>query len=154
MTPTDRFGDAIATLRATARGPADFESRVVAAIGRAARRRRQWRHGAMVAVVAWVAVVLGGRWRRGPAPVEFVVELPAATAVSLVGDFNDWDETRTPLARQSGTGRWSARVELPRGLYRYGYLVDGVRWSADPTSSPSADDDFGEPISVRFVEGR
>lgn len=154
MTPSDRLSDAIAKLRKPFAGPADFESRVVVAIGQAARRRRQWRFGAVAALVACVGAMLGGRWRGGPAPVEFVVELPAARAVSLVGDFNNWDETRTPLARQTGTGLWSTRVVLPRGLYRYGYLVDGVRWSADPTSSPSADDDFGEPISVRLVEGR
>lgn len=83
--------------------------------------------------------------------VQFVVTVPSALSVSLVGDFNDWDPGSTQL--QSGAGGvWSVTVPLRPGRYQYAFVVDGTRWVADPAAPPAVSaDDFGSPNSVVTV---
>jgi 1,4-alpha-glucan branching enzyme len=69
--------------------------------------------------------------------------------VALVGDFNDWDATATPL--RSASGAWSVAVRLVPGRHSYAFVLDGVRWIADPLAPPAPDDDFGSPGSVVTV---
>jgi len=72
----------------------------------------------------------------------FVLEAPAASAVSLVGDFNNWNETATPMTRGSD-GTWVATVHLPTGLHRYEFVVNGSKWMPDPAALRAPDDGFG-----------
>ncbi len=88
--------------------------------------------------------------RHGATLVQFVLVAPDARRVALVGDFNDWDPAATPL-RASAGGAWSAALQLPPGRHRYAFVVDGVRWLADPAAPPAPDDDFGSPGSVVTV---
>ena len=58
-------------------------------------------------------------YRSSPMPdhVRVVFELPSsvwADHVFLVGDFNDWNETATPL-RQERNGSWWVSLDLPVG---------------------------------------
>ncbi|MGH7554793.1 MAG: isoamylase early set domain-containing protein [Longimicrobiales bacterium] len=64
--------------------------------------------------------------------VQFELVDSAARSVSLVGDFNDWDASATPL-RMAATGDvWSVTVALEPGRYAYSFVVDGARWVSDP----------------------
>ena len=117
--------------------------------------------GAFGLAAAFVVAVVGV-WRIRAAPdtvapalrgFQFVLVEPHAANVSLVGDFNDWDATRTPMHRTPGDGLWSAVVPLEPGRYRYAFLIDGRLWVADPTAPTTRDDDFGAPSSVLTVEG-
>jgi 1,4-alpha-glucan branching enzyme len=84
----------------------------------------------------------------------FVVVAPRAATVSLVGDFNDWDAARTPMQRtRKNESVWTAVIPLTPGRYRYGFLVDGVAWLADPAAPAARDDEFGTPSSVVTVGG-
>lgn len=83
----------------------------------------------------------------------FMIVAPNAKQVSLVGDFNDWDQASTPLLKVAANGVWTAEVKLPPGRYAYAFLVDGQRWIADPTAPPAVGDDFGRPSSVVTVRG-
>ena len=118
-----------------------------------------------LSMAAGLAAAIVGLWRMSatpsPAPAEsgprrfqFVLVEPGAANVSLVGDFNDWDATRTPMRRTSGDGLWTAIVALEPGRYRYAYLIDGRRWLADPTAPAVGDDDYGTPGSVLTVGRR
>ncbi len=52
--------------------------------------------------------------KKQQARIRFV--LPAeieAEAASVVGDFNDWDASATPMKRKKD-GRWAASVSLPQ----------------------------------------
>jgi len=117
--------------------------------------------GALGLAAAFVVAVVGvWRVRAAPDAVEpalrgfqFVLVEPHAANVSLVGDFNDWDATRTPMHRTPGDGLWSAVVPLEPGRYRYAFLIDGRLWVADPTAPTTRDDDFGAPSSVLTVGG-
>ncbi len=81
--------------------------------------------------------------------VKFVFVAPNAGKVSLVGDFNDWDETRSPMVRAEKDGRWSVTMPLSVGRHVYAYIVDGT-WLADP-SAPMTGDGFGHMNSVKLV---
>lgn len=89
--------------------------------------------------------------RHGTTMVQFVLVAPEARNVVLVGDFNDWDPAATPLHRAPSGGAWTAALPLQPGRHRYAFVVDGVRWMADPTAPPAPDDDFGSPGSVVTV---
>ena len=110
------------------------------------------RGDARVPTVPRAGAALSGRAESGQA-VQFVLVLPRASQVSLVGDFNDWDPAATPL-RQSSEGVWSVVATLPPGRHLYAFVVDGARWIADPEAPRAPDDDFGAPNSVRLVGGQ
>ena len=85
--------------------------------------------------------------RAGTVRVTFV--LPAAEpagAVSVVGDFNDWDPYAHPL-RKRGNGARSAAVDVPVGAtVRFRYLAEGGVWFDDETAG--AQDGQGACLTV------
>ena len=89
-----------------------------------------------------------------PAPVQFVLVAPGASAVSVVGDFNGWDSTATRLQPTAAGGVWSVMVPLEPGRHRYAFIVDGRQWRPDPSAPRARDDDFGVPSSVVTVGER
>ncbi len=123
--------------------------------------------GAVLAAAVIVGVMIGRSWLApgdsfgpvstpvattvGMAPVQFVIVVPGASSVTLVGDFNDWSRTATPMEPAPGDGVWSVTVPLQSGRYRYAFFVDGNRWLTDPSAPRSLDDDFGPPNSVVTV---
>lgn len=68
-----------------------------------------------------------------PNHVRVVFELPSciwADRIFLVGDFNKWSATATPM-RQNRDGMWWVTLDLPQGSrYEYRYLIDG-HWKTD-----------------------
>ncbi|MGH7552704.1 MAG: isoamylase early set domain-containing protein [Longimicrobiales bacterium] len=83
---------------------------------------------------------------------QFVLVAPEAASVAVVGDFNDWNFSATPLTRQAGDGVWWATVPLRPGRYRYAFVVNGENWRSDP-NEPAAEDEFGRPNSVVTIGG-
>ena len=141
-----------------------FELRPVAALGlaaltlvaglwggmRLAARAERPRTVAGVAVPQDVAHALAA---SGGVPVTFVLRAPGATSVCVAGDFNSWDAAATPMAH-AGTGDlWIVRVELPRGVHLYSFVLDGREWRPDPSAPLAADDAFGGRNSVIVVNG-
>jgi 1,4-alpha-glucan branching enzyme len=72
--------------------------------------------------------------KSGEVKVEFV--LPDALAAKadsayLVGDFNNWDESATPMAKlKSGTYKVTLNLE-PDREYQFRYLLNGNQWHND-----------------------
>jgi len=111
---------------------------------------------AVAAGLAALVLLLSARQRPAtPAAREFQFVLVArATTVSLVGDFNDWDTSRTPMRPvRADPALWTAVVPLSPGRYRYAFLVNGSQWIADPGAPAAPDDEFGVPSSVVTVAG-
>ena len=79
--------------------------------------------------------------------VKFVFVAPNAAKVSLVGDFNDWTETRMEKAEKDGL--WSVTLPLSVGRHVYSFVVDGA-WLVDP-KAPMAGDGYGRTNSVKVV---
>jgi hypothetical protein len=70
-------------------------------------------------------------------------------SLSLVGQFNDWDESATPMTEVS-KGVWTVSLALRPGVYEYQFIVDGTKRETDP-SMPKVQSDFGSPNSVVTV---
>jgi hypothetical protein len=84
-------------------------------------------------------------------PVYLRLNAPASSRVSVVGDFNDWDPSATPLRPAGRAGIWVVELRLKPGRYHYTFLIDGRRWERDPREPPAAESDFGAPVSVLTV---
>jgi 1,4-alpha-glucan branching enzyme len=82
-------------------------------------------------------------------PVEFRVRQPQAHTAAVVGSFNDWDVSRTPMNLEP-EGHWKATVWLPTGRYEYRFVVDG-QWMSDPSARESVQNTFGSTNSVLVV---
>ena len=86
-----------------------------------------------------------------PVPTQFVLDARRASEVALVGDFNAWDASNTPLVRDPTSGIWTVTVALAPGRHTYAFMVDGATWTLDPRAPISRDPDFGTPSSVVLV---
>jgi 1,4-alpha-glucan branching enzyme len=84
--------------------------------------------------------------------VRFIYVAPQASQVYVVGDFNGWDTTKTPLVRDANAGVWTVALPLSAGRHTYAFVVDGS-WSADPYAPLAPDDGFGHANSVKLVRG-
>jgi 1,4-alpha-glucan branching enzyme len=78
--------------------------------------------------------------------------LPASTwaeRINLVGEFNDWDTTATPMVRCRADADWKVSVELEAGrCYHFRYLIDGKEWLNDWHADAYAENPYGSDDSV------
>ena len=110
----------------------------------------QQRHIQAITVARPVAPK-GTRTNQRPVekPVEFMLHVPQARSVAVVGTFNDWDVNRTPMSPSPG-GAWKATVWLPAGRYEYRFVADG-QWTSDPNAGECVQNSFGSTNSVLVV---
>jgi 1,4-alpha-glucan branching enzyme len=85
----------------------------------------------------------------GERTVEF--RMPAehldATQVHLVGDFNEWSKTATPMERRGS--HFVVTLLLATGrTYRYKFLVDGQQWENDWNADAYVSNEFGGDDSL------
>ena len=70
-----------------------------------------------------------GAWRC-------IVSYPGSTGaeeVSLVGAFNSWDASATPMKRSSSDA-WTVTIDLEDGTHLYNFVEDADRWIVDPVN--------------------
>jgi hypothetical protein len=155
--------EALQLVAAVDRRPVELPAvpdRVMRALVRAPQRsavrrllERPWVLAPALALAAALVVWLGRPTTpiptssAGTITVRFVLAAPNAREVSVAGTFNQWDPRATPLVRSGANGVWSATITLPTGQHQYAFVVDGVRWMADP-AAPAVDDGFGRRNSV------
>lgn len=70
-----------------------------------------------------------------------------ARSVHLVGEFNDWSSTATPMVRAESQFVVSLQLKTGR-TYRYKFLVDGQRWENDWNADAYVSNEFGGDDSV------
>jgi hypothetical protein len=81
--------------------------------------------------------------------VRFVLDLPEARSVSLVGDFTEWKSDRYRLSRKNEDGRWEVRVRLRKNqVYTYNFVIDDEEWIPDPLAPYRVEDGFGGENSL------
>ena len=78
--------------------------------------------------------------------LNFICIAPQAQAVSLVGDFNQWDPYSHPM-KQTPDQAWLINVALKHGHHRYAFLVDG-QLTLDPRAQGITRNDKGERVSL------
>jgi hypothetical protein len=82
--------------------------------------------------------------------VHFILVNDRADQVYLVGDFNGWSKTQTPLVRAANNNSWTVSVPLTQGRHEYAFVVKddaGEHWVADPLL-PAVEDEFGTESSI------
>jgi 1,4-alpha-glucan branching enzyme len=82
-------------------------------------------------------------------PINFICLAPDASEVFLIGDFNDWHPTSTPMKRHVD-GSWMAQVPLHHGHHHYQFLIDG-RTHLDPRAQGTARNERNEKVSLLAV---
>ncbi|MCX7790233.1 MAG: isoamylase early set domain-containing protein [Chloroflexaceae bacterium] len=86
--------------------------------------------------------------------VMVVFRLPAqiwADSIHLVGDFNNWSTTATPMRR--GEQYWEATVTVPAGsTCYYAYLVDGKYWCSEYNGARHARDSGAPRVAMIPIE--
>ena len=147
----------VAELRKGPAPPPSFKEDILTRARELGVPRRSWIPSrvlltGLAASLAAVALFQSFGNRGDARPVPFVLTAANAARISIVGDFNDWDPTATPLQRVDGQGWWVV-VNLRPGRYRYSFVVDGTRWIADPSAPRAADNDFGTANSVVTISG-
>lgn len=75
-------------------------------------------------------------------------EVKDASTVNLVGDFNDWSESKTEL-KKFKNGNFKLVVNLEKNkTYQFKYLVDGSTWQNDANSDELQANIYGGDNSV------
>jgi 1,4-alpha-glucan branching enzyme len=96
--------------------------------------------------------VIGKEPLPGDSQVRVTFRLPDTTRadrISVVGEFNNWDSTATPMHLRSSDAQWMAAVVLQAGQrYRFRYLLDGKEWLNDWYADDYEDNTFGDSDSV------
>lgn len=81
-------------------------------------------------------------------PKEIVAE---AETVNLVGDFNNWDVSSTPMKKLK-TGEFTVTVSLKKdNEYQYRYLIDGKTWKNDEDADKYVMNEFSGENAVVIV---
>ena len=71
--------------------------------------------------------------------------------INLVGDFNNWNISATPMVDTNGNGVYEVYLPLPKGRYSYKILIDGKKLVADYSAGVFEDDGSGGRKSVIIV---
>jgi hypothetical protein len=82
--------------------------------------------------------------------VQFMLDAPGASSVSVAGDFSEWEPSST-LEDVDGDGVWTGRVPVQPGVHTYMFLIDGTEWRTDPRADRYRDDGFGNRNAVLAV---
>jgi hypothetical protein len=83
--------------------------------------------------------------------VIFAARFERAKKVLIAGDFNNWSPMSTPMISRGGAGEFYMSLPLPKGRYRYRFVVDG-KWMTDPHNKYVEVNQFGELNNVIEVE--
>jgi 1,4-alpha-glucan branching enzyme len=80
---------------------------------------------------------------------------PRARAVSVVGDFNQWQPGASPLVCVRG-GWWHSTLQLPPGCHHYRFWVEGekpeeVAFLPDPENPARAESGYANDHSVLIM---
>jgi 1,4-alpha-glucan branching enzyme len=85
--------------------------------------------------------------------VAITFEMPsdvASESLNVVGDFNDWEASATPMKRLKD-GSWSTTLRMAPGTYRYRYLADSSVWHNDGSADRYEPSGLGSDNSVLVI---
>jgi len=78
--------------------------------------------------------------------IEFVLKMPKAQQVILMGDFNKWNSKTHPMQKDAN-GVWRKTVVIFPGRYEYRFLADG-EWHNDPRNTLRCPNCFGSENNI------
>ncbi len=110
--------------------------------------------GAFAIVIFLVGNMVGDFWGSpfgGPDQdyqgVTFVVAIPEANSVEVVGDFTSW---QPQSMTRDDNGVWTLAFDLDPGRYEYAFVIDGQEWKPDPLADEYVKS-YNSTNSVRYV---
>ena len=83
--------------------------------------------------------------------VVLTADLGPGKAVSVAGNFNDWDPGAKPMLDKNADGVYRCTLLLKPGHYEYKFVIDGV-WCVDTNNPNFAPNDLGTLNSLLIVE--
>jgi hypothetical protein len=84
-------------------------------------------------------------------PYRFILYRPDVSRVDITGSFTGWKAV--PMKQAGSSGYWEYTSNLPRGEYRFAYLLNGAVRMPDPTIQTREDDDFGSENTILSIGG-
>jgi hypothetical protein len=85
----------------------------------------------------------------GRATVRIKIKGPVGVRqVELLGDFTYWQ----PLEMTQDGGEWVADVEMPLGVYHFGFMADG-EWYVPDDAPDLVSDEWGRKNATLVIEG-
>ncbi len=73
-------------------------------------------------------------------------------SVSLVGEFNQWQNTTNPMHYDDRLKSWSTEIHLIPGQYEYKFVLNGQDWIADPINPERIGDGWNGFNSIIRVD--
>ena len=108
-----------------------------------------------VSLLIWLSACAATLKPEAPKPVtggtRFLVSVPPAKSVALVGSFNGWSPAAHPMVATGSDGLWSLVILLAEGEHTFMYLIDGKIWLAPPLAEDFVTDGFGNTNGVVVV---
>ena len=84
--------------------------------------------------------------------VRVTFELPADVAensVAIVGDFNEWDESKHQMELKKKKGVWTKTISMQPGeSYQFRYLIDEKSWRNDEAADRYVSNPYFEENGV------
>lgn len=77
-------------------------------------------------------------------------KVPNASALSVVGDFNDWRSDATPM-RQAVNGDWFVTIHVPDGVHEYKYLDNRGDYHEDRRNPLRKSNPYGTMNSILVI---
>jgi hypothetical protein len=100
----------------------------------------------LIAAFGLIAFVAGFAFshylQTPPTYVRFSYHATDAQSVSVIGDFNGWDERTGEMHPSQATGYWEIWMPMPPGRYRYVFVVDRKQ-TPDPLAAERVHEDHG-----------
>lgn len=102
----------------------------------------------LVAVVFLAAAVFSSAAASAPTEKTLFVYSPGPTenitSVAVAGSFNHWNSGSNRMRRRPD-GKYAVEIELPEGLHYYKLVINGDRWTEDPSADKRLrkEDGFG-----------
>jgi 1,4-alpha-glucan branching enzyme len=79
--------------------------------------------------------------------VEFSVPAENVQSVQVIGDFNEWDESATPMEKKGKAFKATLDLNLNQ-QYEFRYLVNGADWRNDGSADGTVPNAFGTENAV------
>lgn len=90
--------------------------------------------------------------RKSEYEIDFIYHNHTAKSVMLVGDMNGWSN-KGFIFKKENFGYWKCTIPLlPNGVYKYKYIVDGVKWINDLLNPFKEDDGYNGFNSKLILE--
>jgi hypothetical protein len=105
----------------------------------------------VVATTSFTPAALSAERAADPIVEQFVFKAEHARRVAVIGDFNRWNPSASPMTRSADGELWSASIPITPGRHVYAFMVDDSILVLDPRAPKARDPDLGADGSVRIV---